>query len=185
MLGSLADAPSPEPRGFQRVEEGSDAVPDFPAIYEAAGLADPPHGYSAFKVLEILSSPELAALGGKAKAAALAGFLKMSPSGPVPIRDIIQDAVRRDQALDGFDEFLRKKLESRAAEIERENAELQAEIDALTRKNRERMDANRKRLEAEQRRLVDWQARKRIEEGRLFDAVSPFVEANPISIRKP
>src|SRR5436305_15292838 len=35
-------------------------IPDFAAVYSAAGISDPPHGYSAFKVLEILSSPEFA-----------------------------------------------------------------------------------------------------------------------------
>ena len=78
-------------------------------------------------------APELAALDAKAKAGALAGFLKMNPRGPVPIADIIQDAVRRDQALDQFEEFLRSKLAERAAAVERENAALQAEIDELVR----------------------------------------------------
>ena len=156
-------------------------IPDFAAVYSAAGISDPPHGYSAFKVLEILSSLEFANLDSRAKAAALAGFLKMNPSGPVPISDVVQDAVRRDQALDKFEDFLRTKLKARAEQIEKENHDLQAEIDALATKNREAMEANRKTLAAEEERLARWQVRKRIEERRLFDAVSPFVETNPIT----
>jgi len=160
---------------------GGGDIPDFAAVYKVAGITDPPHGYTAHKVLEILSSSDFANLDSKAKAAALTGFLKMNPSGPVPISDIVQDAVRRDQALDKFEDFLRTKLKGRTDEMEKENARLQQEIDELVRRNREKMDANRRDLEAEEARLAQWQLSKKAEERRLFDAVSPFVEANPIT----
>jgi hypothetical protein len=160
---------------------GGGEIPDFNAVFKAAGITDPAHGYSAYKVLEILSSPEFANLDSKAKAAALSGFLKMSPTGPVPISDVVQDAVRRDQALDKFEDFLRTKLKARTEQMEKENRDLQAEIDALAQRNREKMEANRKTLAAEEERFARWQITKRIEERRLFDAVAPFVETNPIS----
>lgn len=192
LLGSLAPPPEIDekilaaesakaagPEGAE--QDGGADVPDFPAIYKSAGIQDPAHGYTAHKVLEILSSGGLSSLDSKAKAAALTGFLKMNPTGPVPIGDIVQDAVRRDQALDRFEDFLRTKLKSRSEEIEKENARLQAEIDELVRRNREKMDANRRTLEAEEARLARWQLTKKAEERKLFDAVSPFVEANPIT----
>jgi hypothetical protein len=160
-------------------------MPDFAAVYRAAGVDDPAHGFSAFKVLEILSSPELEGLEPKAKAGALAGFLKMNPAGPVPVRDILQDAVRRDQALDKFEEFLREKLAAAERDVERKNAALQAEIDALGKRNRERMEENRQAVVEHQRGFASWQARKRIEERRLYDAVGPFVEENPVSLGGP
>ncbi|MEP7013210.1 MAG: hypothetical protein ABJC13_23055 [Acidobacteriota bacterium] len=156
-------------------------IPDFAAVYRAAGIEVPAHGYSAFKILEILESPDLAPLDGKAKAAALGGFLKMNPGGPVPLSDVIQDAVRRDQALDRFEEFLRGKLTTREAEAERQNAALQAEIDELSRKNRETMETNRRALEAERANLESWRVQKQAEEQRLFEAVAPFVDQNPIT----
>jgi len=160
---------------------GGAEIPDFAAVFKAAGITDPPHGYSAYKVLEILSSPEFANLDSKAKAAALSGFLKMNPTGPVPITDVVQDAVRRDQALDKFEDFLRGKLKARTEQIEKENRDLQAEIDALALRNREKMETNRKALAAEEERFARWQVTKRIEERKLFDAVAPFVETNPIT----
>ena len=165
--------------GAAHREEGG---PDFPAVYKAAGVADPAHGYTAFKVLEILCSDGFLGLETKAKAAAIAGFLRMNPSGAVPIKDVIQDAIRRDQALDGFEEFLRKKLEGRSQQLEQENAQLQAEVDALARRNRERVEANRVSLAKEQQKFADWQAKKRAEERKLFDAVAPFVEHNPVTL---
>jgi hypothetical protein len=187
LLGDIPAPPAIDERKLAAAAgpagEGGDGddVPDFPAIYRAAGVTDPPHGYSAYKVLEIFGSPGFASLDLRAKAAALTGFLNMNPSGPVPITDVVQDAVRRDQALDKFEEFLRGKAASRSQEIEKENARLQAEIDEITRRNREKMEANRAAIEAEQARLTRWLVTKRAEERKLFDAVNPFVENNPIS----
>jgi hypothetical protein len=185
LLGTLPEAPAIDERKLAAAapaggDDGGE-IPDFPAIYKAAGVTDPPHGYSAYKVLEIFSSPGFAALDLRAKAAALTGFLNMSPSGPVPITDIVQDAVRRDQALDKFEEFLRAKQASRAQQVDKDNAQLQAEIDEVTRRNRERMEANRAALDGEQARFSRWLTLKRTEERKLFDAVNPFVEKNPIS----
>jgi DNA-binding transcriptional MerR regulator len=183
----LASAPRSESGSESGTGSGGGAsaggieVPDFETIYRSAGISDPTHGYSASKVQEILSSPEFAPLESRAKAAALSGFLKMNPTGPVPISDVIQDAVRRDQALDKFEEILRANLSRRAEQIESDNARLQAEIDELTRRNRELMEANRRTTEAEQEKLSLWLTRKRIEEHRLFEAIAPFVEENPIS----
>ena len=181
LLGTMAPPREIDEKALPPETGGGGEIPDFNAVFKAAGINDPAHGYSAYKVLEILSSPEFANLDSKAKAAALSGFLKMSPTGPVPISDVVQDAVRRDQALDKFEDFLRTKLKARTEQIEKENRDLQAEIDALAQRNREKMDANRKALAGEEERFARWQITKRIEERRLFDAVAPFVETNPIS----
>jgi hypothetical protein len=182
LLGTIPEPPAIDERKLppESADDGGD-IPDFPAIYRAAGVVDPPHGYSAYKVLEIFASPGFASLDTRAKAAAFTGFLNMSPSGPVPITDVVQDAVRRDQALDRFEEFLRNKLGARSEQVDKENAQLQAEIDEVTRRNREKMEANRATLEGEQARFTRWLNTKRAEERKLFDAVNPFVEQNPIS----
>lgn len=183
ILGRLPPAPAVDEKTVTvRTASGGLDIPDFAAIYRAAGVAEPAHGFTAAKVHEILSSPDFSGLDGRAKAAALAGFLKMVPGGPVPIADVIQDAVRRDQALDKFEEFLRGKLRAEEESVSRENARLQAEIDALTRRNQEAMAANRGKLDASLARFGEWQARKRLEERALADAVSPFVESNPVSV---
>jgi hypothetical protein len=182
LLGALPEPPVIDEKKLPApADGGGDEIPDFAAIYRAAGVTDPPHGYTAYKVLEIFASPGFATLDARAKAGALTGFLNMNPSGPVPVTDIVQDAVRRDQALDKFEEFLRSKLTSRSEQIDKDNAQLQAEIDEVTRRNREKMEANRVALEAEQSRLSRWLAVKRAEERKLYDAVNPFVEANPIT----
>jgi len=156
-------------------------LPDFPSVYRAAGIGEPPHGFTAFKVLEMLQSPGLAELAPQAKASALAGFLKMNPGGPVAIGEIIQDAVRRDQALDRFEQFLQAKLAERQAAAERANAALQGEIDALAERHRATMAANARAVAELTARLSEWSAGKRVEERKLQAAVAPFVDGNPIT----
>ena len=85
-------------------------------------------------------------------------------------------------ALDGFEAFLRTKLDARTADREKENASLQAAIDEVARKNQEKMQANLQAIAAERERFASWQARKRIEENKLFEAVGPFVEKNPVTV---
>src|SRR4051812_14091562 len=182
LLGTIPEPPAIDERKLppESADEGGD-IPDFPAIYRAAGVVDPPHGYSAYKVLEIFASPGFAALDLRAKAAALTGFLNMSPSGPVPITDVVQDAVRRDQALDKFEEFLQNKRGRRSEKMKKKTPQLRGEIDEAPRRNREKMEANRAALDAEQARFTRWLNTKRAEERKLFEAVNPFVEKNPIS----
>ena len=184
ILAEIPAAREIDERALPRAERGgagSLPVPEFGEIYRAAGIGEPRHGFSALKVLEILEAPEFAGLEAKAKAAALSGFLKMNPGGPVAIADVIQDAVRRDQALDKFEAFLRQKLAERVRQLEAESAALQAEIDELERRNRTKMEGNRRALEVERQRLDEWLARKRAEERRLAQAVAPFVEGSPIT----
>jgi len=157
-------------------------IPGFGEIYRAAGIGEPAHGFTALKVHEMLASPGLAELAPSAKAAALAGFLAMNPGGRVALGEIIQDAVRRDQALDRFEGFLAGKLAQRRAAVERDNALLQAELDELARKHRATMEANQRALAALAAKVDEWRAAKRAEERRLQAAVAPFVEGNPITV---
>lgn len=178
----------PSPRLDERKLPKADAGPEGPSfgeIYRAAGVGEPVHGFGAHKVLEILSSEHFSELEPRSRASALAGFLAMAPGGPVPLKDVIEDAVRRDQALDEYERFLKKKLDDEGARIARVNGELQAEIDEVRRQNEAKIEANRRSHDEALGRFVEWQARKRIEERKLADAVEPFVELNPVSLGGP
>jgi hypothetical protein len=186
ILSDVEPPPEVDERKLPAPRDGGGLpFPQFSEVYAAAGIVEPAHGFSAFKVLEILEANELATLEPKAKAAALMGFLKMNPRGAVAIADVVQDAVRRDQALDKFEEFLRGKLADRAAQLEAENRALQAELNALQDRNRARMDRNREALDAERKKLEAWVEKKRAEERRLAASVEPFVEKSPISTGNP
>ena len=51
--------------------------------------------YATRRAKDRTGAPHSLFEGWRAKAAALTGFLNMNPSGPVPITDVVQDAVRR------------------------------------------------------------------------------------------
>lgn len=155
-------------------------VTDFAAVYEEAGIELPPHGYGIDKAGEMLASKRLASMGREVKAAAVLAALE---AASVPIRDVIKDAVLRDQSLDAFEaaklhevQELRQKAESRIVAIKEE-------IDAFLRDKNAEIESLKNASEAAQKALLDLQVRKRREEDRLQDLVSHFIEGsdNPIT----
>jgi hypothetical protein len=174
--------PPPEPAASpaEPVSHVSANVESFAAVYEEAGIGLAPHGYGIEKVAEMLGSKHIASMAREVKAASVLAALE---AAGVPLKDILQDAVKRDRALDAFEmakgrevEELRKQGESRIAAIESEIQsflkEKNAELEGLKVASEEAKQAFRK-----------LQARKRQEEERLFDVVSHFVAGseNPVS----
>jgi hypothetical protein len=153
----------------------------FDQIYSSAGIRDPEHGFTVYKLIEMMEADELRGLDDATRAKVLGGMLRRLPSGPVSLDDIVRDAVRRDQALDAFERFLADRVARVGQELEEKNGALQAEIDDLVRRNTEQMEANRAKIEAERQRFERWQRRKQAEEDRLFTAVQPFAASNPVT----
>jgi hypothetical protein len=153
----------------------------FDQIYASAGIHDPAHGFTVYKLIEMMEADELRGLDDATRAKVLGGMLRRLPSGPVSLDDIVSDAVRRDQALDAFERFLADRVARVGRDLEEKNSALQAEIDELVRRNSEQMEANRAKIGAERERFERWQRRKRAEEERLFAAVQPFAASNPVT----
>jgi hypothetical protein len=157
----------------------SAAVEDFGAVYEEAGLELPLHGYGVDKVAEMLQSKHLQTLGREVRATAVLAALE---AAQVDVKDVIQDAVARDRAIDAFEAAKQREVQERHAETERRTKAIKDEIDAfLTAKNAE-LESLKKAEESANEAFVKLQARKRREEERLFDVVAHFVAAeNPIT----
>ena len=150
-------------------------------VYASAGIQPPAHGFTVYRLIEMLEAEEFRSLDAPTRAKVIAGMLRRLPTGAVEVDDIVRDAAVRDRALDAFERFLADRVGRLAAEAEEKNRALQQEIDELTVRNTELMDANRAGVEQEKAKLERWQARKRTEEDRLFAAVQPFVEHNPVT----
>lgn len=186
--GAASDAlapPEPKPVKLDPALEAAaaDGSGDYPVeqIYASAGLTSPGHGFTVGTLVEMMEAEELKGLDGATRAKVITGMLRRLPSGPVSLDEIVADAARRDQALDAFERFLADRVARVEAEAAEANRTLQAEIDELVRRNSELMQANQGRVEAEKTRLERWRERKRAEEERLYNAVQPFVEANPVT----
>jgi hypothetical protein len=162
------------------VDEAPEEYP-FDQVYASAGVADPEHGFTVFKLIEMMEADELRDLDSATRAKVIAGMLRRLPSGEVAIDDIVRDAALRDRALDAFETFLADKAAASVLQLDEKSRELQEEIDELTRRNTELIEANQAAIEAERQRLESWRKRKQREESRLYSAVAPFVEANPVT----
>ncbi len=116
-----------EPRPVTRSEVAAD-VADFKAVYKEAGIELRPHGYGVDRVGEMLESKRLATLGREVKAAAVLAALE---TAGVPMRDVIEDAVLRDKALDAFEESKRRELEELRTRTQARVAAVKTEMDAF------------------------------------------------------
>jgi len=116
-----------EPRRVTRSEVPAD-VADFSAVFAEAGIELPLHGYGIDKVAEMLDSKRLASLGREVKATAVMAALE---AAGVPLRDVIQDAVKRDKALDAFEAAKGREIQELHARTEVRLEEIKAEIDAF------------------------------------------------------
>jgi hypothetical protein len=155
-------------------------VEDFAAVYQEAGIDLPPHGYGVDKVGEMLESKRLAPLGKEVKATAVLAALEAAQVG---VRDVIQDAVRRDGALDAFESAKEREVQDLRERSEGRVKTIKEEIERLLREKNAEIESLKQASEAAAQAFSQLQARKRREEDRLFEVVAHFVEGadNPIS----
>ena len=169
----------------RHVERSSIAagVQSFEAVYEEAGIALPAHKYGVDKVSEMLESKRLASLGREVKATAVLAALE---AAQVPIREVIQDAVLRDKALDDFEAAKEREVQELKARSEARITAIKDEIEALLRDKNAEIEGLKNAAEAAEQAFADLQARKRKEEDRLQEVVSHFIEGpdNPITTRR-
>ena len=98
-----------------------------------------------------------------------------------PIQEVIEDAVKRDRALDTFERVQQKRLDELEARKAQENQQIQAEMDRIVAEHRARIQANNDEVAREKERFFAWRLKKQEEEQKISDAVSYFVTENPIT----
>lgn len=147
-------------------------------IYASAQITTPAHGYSILKVADMLQNEHIRALTGDVKRKSI--LVALDAAG-VKIREIIEDAVRRDQALDTFESVLQKRLDDLRAAKDAENRRIEEEIQHKLAELRARVQENSRSLTQEQDSLKAWRIKKQAEENRIAEAVGYFVAENPIT----
>jgi hypothetical protein len=171
------------PRRVTRSEVSAD-VADFGAVYAEAGIELPLHGYGVEKVAEMLENKRLASLQREVKATAVLAALE---AASVPIREVIQDAVVRDKALDSFEAAKAQEIQELQAQSGARIEAIKNEIEAFLKEKNAEMEGLKQAKDAAERAFQALQARKRREEQRLFDLVAHFLEGgdNPITTASP
>jgi hypothetical protein len=132
----------------------------------------------------MLENKRLASMTREVKATAVLAALE---AAGVELRDVIQDGVRRDKALDAF--FEGKTAETRAlrGKSEARVEEIREQIAAFLKEKNAEIEALKKAAEGAGMALAKLEERKQREEERLHGILSQFVEAaaNPITRGKP
>lgn len=178
-VGEVAAASAPIVLAPDTPVSGSGSVAE---VYEAARIEAPAHGYTILKVADMLQSEHIRALPPDVKRKSL--LVALDAAG-VPVDDIVQDAVRRDRALDTYETVLEQHLETVRADKAAENARIEEEIAARVAELRGRVEANTLEVSREQQELLTWRVRKQREEAVIAEAVSYFVTENPITAAPP
>lgn len=151
----------------------------FDEIYGAAGIQGPAHGYTIMKVADMLQNERLRGLPAEVKRSSI---LVALDAASVPIDEIIQDAVRRDRALDTYERVLEKAATEAGNRAAGDNTKLQAELEKIMADYRSRIQANNDAAAKEKDRFYSWRLQKQQEEKKIADTVSYFVSENPITV---
>jgi hypothetical protein len=155
------------------------ATAGFDEIYGAAEIQPPAHGYTIMKIAEMLQSERIRALPAEVKKNSI--LLALDSAG-VKIEEVIEDAVKRDRALDGFERVQQRALDELEAHKTQDNARIQAELDRLIQEHKGRIQANNDEVAREKERFYAWRLQKQQEEQKIAESVSYFVTENPITI---
>jgi len=150
----------------------------FQEIYEAAEIIVPSHGFTILKIIDLLQSEHIRNLARDVKRSSL--LLALEAAG-VKAQEVVQDAVRRDKALDTYESLQQKALQELEARKTQENQQLQAEIEKRINEMQSRIQANNDEVAKEKERFFGWQLKKQQEEQKIADAMSYFTSEKPIA----
>ena len=154
----------------------------FDEIYHAAEIVDPSHGYTILKVADMLQSEYIRTLAPTVKRSSI--LLALEAAG-VKIQGVIEDAVRRDRALDTYEHVQEKALHELENQKLEENRQVQAELDRIAAEHQAKIQKNNDDVAKEKERFYGWRLKKQQEEQKIHDAVQYFVTENPITTSAP
>jgi len=150
----------------------------FQDIYSAAEINAPEHGYTVLKIIDLLHSEHIRNLSRDVKKSSL--LLALEAAG-VKAEEIVQDAVRRDKALDTYERVQQNALQDLEARKTKESKELQAEIERQINEMQSKVQANNDEVTKAKEQFYGWQLKKQQEEQKIADAVSYFTTERPVS----
>ena len=159
-------------------------VSDWSAVYREAGVHPPPHGYGVDRVSEMLETKRFGSLDRDTKRKAI--MVALEAAG-VSIRDVIQDALMRDHALEAFERAKQREVEELRARTEGRVKTIQQELETVIRESNSELERLKRATEESGPAFAQFHERKRREEERLRGVLAHFVreEDNPIVLSEP
>jgi len=173
-IAEIASTVTAEPKFTTPVSDPT----SFEEIYKAAEIPPAPQGYSILKVAHMLESEHIRNLPSDVKKSSV--LVALDAAG-ADIKDVIQDAVRRDRALDTYERVQQRAVDELEARKSKENGDIQTQIDKYVTEQRAKIQANNDEVSREKERFTGWRLKKQQEEKRIADAVGYFASENPIT----
>jgi hypothetical protein len=170
---------------------GQDTAPDaaikLPVIlsigqvYDKALIKPDAEGFDITRVEQMLANPEIADLPVEIRARSVK--MALSSMGK-DLRSVLEDAARRDKALDDYQVYLEHRTGQVEEQVTAANAALQKEIEAFAQAKNAIMMQNKTLFEQARNALSSFNVAKEAEEKRLFAIVAPFVSPgeNPVIV---
>ena len=141
----------------------------FDEIYRNASFKQPKVAYDILKVADMVNSAHVSGLSLEAKRCAVLMALEVAG---VETEDLLQDAMARQRALNDYEEALQNNLREFEAAKNRENAEIQADLDRLTARYLARIQGNVDDVARQQDAFRVWQKEKQQESQCIAEAAS-------------
>jgi hypothetical protein len=173
-VAEIAATIAPEPQFTTPVSDPT----SFEEIYKAAEIPGGSKGYTILKVAQMLESDHIRNLPSDVRKSSI--LVALDAAG-VDIKDVIQDAVRRDRALDTYERVQQRAVEELESRKSKENSDIQAQIDTYVTEQRAKIQANNDEISREKERFTGWRLKKQQEEKKIAEAVGYFVTENPIT----
>lgn len=137
-------------------------------IYRAAGIMSSRSGYGIHKIVDMLNSERIRDLSPDAKRASV--LMALDAAG-TSSEELLQDAVRRQAALDSYEAGQRRQVEEFETRKNAENARIEAELERVRAHYAERMQSNRDLVAKEKEGLRNWQAAMQYESQRINEVI--------------
>jgi hypothetical protein len=176
----LANEPAPkiapmpaQPVGVNLAEE------PFEEIYKAAGL--PPSQCSVDDLAKLLENPTIANQPMAVKVVAV--NLTLSAKN-LTAEEPIADALRRDRALDAYQAMLAERVVNTEQRNSAKIQQISQEVEEYLKRKQAEMDALKAEVAEAKKQSVEFAIRREIEEKRMADLITPFLEGkpNPVTI---
>jgi hypothetical protein len=162
------EAPVNKPDAAEDFSETETALLSYEDIYHAAGILSPRSGYGIHKVVDMLNSERIRDLARDVKRASV--LMALDAAG-TSADDLLQDATRRQQALEAYAAGQQKQLESFEARKATENTKIKAEMDRVAAHYAERIQHNNDLVAREKESLRNWQSAKQNENQRIAEVI--------------
>ena len=173
-VAEIASSMAAEPKFTTPVSDPT----SFDEIYKAAEIPPAPQGYSILKISQMLESEHIRNQPSDVKKSSV--LVALDAAG-VDIKEVIQDAVRRDRALDTYERVQQRAADELESKKTKENSDIQAQIDRFVTEQRAKIQANNDEVTREKTRFTGWRLKKQQEEKKIAEAVGYFVTENPIT----